>query len=105
MFVAEKIIVVTFLDFFDPDKAHWSLNIGNFFASFINVYPSCILPMPKGINYLLKLCVNKLRRPSPPSTDGNGDQLSMIIVTVWFLYLLEYFSTPNLSALGSVFSC
>jgi hypothetical protein len=48
-------IVLTFLDFPDPDKAHRSSTIGDFFMAFVNVYPSRILSMSMGIDYLLKL--------------------------------------------------
>jgi hypothetical protein len=96
-------IVLTFLDFPDPDKAHRSSAIGDFFTSFVNVYPSRpFLSMPKGIDYLLKLCANNLRKPTPPSVDVDGDRRSTTVVTVWFLYLLEFFPTSNLSALGAV---
>jgi hypothetical protein len=91
MFVVAKIIVVTFLYFFDPDKAHRSSTIDNFFESFINVYPSRILLMPKGINYLLKLHVNNLCKKTPPLADVNGDRHSTTVVNEWFLYLLEFF--------------
>jgi hypothetical protein len=40
MFVAEKMIVLTFLDFPNPDKSHRSSAIDDFFISFVNVYPS-----------------------------------------------------------------
>jgi hypothetical protein len=66
-FIAVKMIVVTFLDFPDPDKAHRASTIDDFFTSFVNVYPSHIFPMPKGIDYLLKLYANNLRKPKPPS--------------------------------------
>jgi hypothetical protein len=95
-------IVLTFLDFPDPDKAHRSSAISDFFTSFVNVYPSRILSMPKGIDYLLKLRVNNLRKPNPPSVDADGDRHSVTVVTVWSLYLLEFFPTSNLSALGAV---
>jgi hypothetical protein len=75
MFVAEKMIVLTFLDFPDLDKAHRSSAIGDFFTSFVNVYPSRILSMPKGINYLLKLRANNLCKPTPPSADADGDRV------------------------------
>jgi hypothetical protein len=91
MFVANKIIVLTFLYFPDPDKAHRSLTIGDFFTSFVNVYPFCILSMLKGINYLLKLHVNNLRKPTPPFVDADGDRHLTTIVTVCSLYLLDFF--------------
>jgi hypothetical protein len=106
IFFANKMIVVTFLDFPDPDNVHQSSAIGNFFASFINVYPSHIfLPMSKGIGYLLKLCANNLRKPTPPSTDDNGDRHLETGVTVWFLYLLESFSDAEPEHVRCSVSC
>jgi hypothetical protein len=103
--IAVKMIVVTFLDFLDPDKARWASTIDNFFTSFVNIYLSCISTMLKGIDCLSKLCVNYLHKPKPPSTDVVEDRRSTTIVFVCFLYLLEFFLTTNLSALGVVFSC
>jgi hypothetical protein len=73
MFVTDKMIVLTFLEFPDPDKAHRSLTINVFFVSFVNVYPSRIFPMLKGIEYLLKLHANNLCKPTPPFSEANGE--------------------------------
>jgi hypothetical protein len=76
MLVVDKMIFLTFLDFPDPDKAHRSFSIYDFFTPFVNVYPSHLFMMLKGIGYLLKLCANNLHKPTPPS--ANADQGSMI---------------------------
>jgi hypothetical protein len=89
-FIAVKTIVVTFLYFFDPDKVHWALAIDNFFTSFVNVCLSHIFLMPKGIDYLSTLYVNKLCKPKPPSAAADEDQRLATVVFVWFLYLLEF---------------
>jgi hypothetical protein len=104
-FITVKMIVVIFLDFSDPDKVHRAPAINDFFMSFVNVCLSHILPMPKGIGYLSNLYVNNLCKEKPPSIDVDKDWRSMTVVFVWFLYLLELFSTLNLSVLGAVFSC
>jgi hypothetical protein len=65
-------IVLTFLDFPNLDKVHRSSTIDNLFMAFVNVYPSCILSMLMGINYLLKNCANNSRKPTPPSVNANG---------------------------------
>jgi hypothetical protein len=98
-------IVVNFLDFPDPNKAHWALAISDFFASFVNVCISHISPMPKGIGYLSNLYENKLWKPKPPSVDAEEDRCSMTAIFVWFLYLLEFFLTSNPSVLCEMFSC
>jgi hypothetical protein len=85
MFVADKMIVLTFLNFLDPDKVHRSSTINYFFMSFVNVYHSHIFPVPKGIDYLLKLHVNNLRKPTPPSTDADGNRHLATVVTMWSL--------------------
>jgi hypothetical protein len=69
----KKTIVLTFLDFPNPDKVHWSSTIDNFFMSFVNFYPFHILLVSKGIDYLLKLHANNLCKPTPPSADVDGD--------------------------------
>jgi len=46
-------IVLTFMDFLDPNKVNRSSTIGDFFTSFVNVYPSC------------------------PFADAEGDRLSL----------------------------
>jgi hypothetical protein len=104
-FIVVKMIVVIFLDFPDPDKAHRASTIDDFFTSFVNVCLSRILPMSKGIDYLSNLYANNLCKPKPPSVDADEDRRSTTVVFVWFLYLLEFFPTSNLSALGAVFSC
>jgi hypothetical protein len=91
MFVTDKMIVLTFLEFPDPDKAHRSLTINDFFVSFVNVYPSRIFWMLKGIEYLLKLHANNLCKPTQPFSEANGEWHSMIFVTVWSLYFLKFF--------------
>jgi hypothetical protein len=91
MFFADRMIVSTFLYFPDPNKVHRSSAIGDFFTSFVNVYPSRILPMPKGIDYFLKIRANKLCKPTSLSAYVKGDWLFMTVVTVWSLYLLEFF--------------
>jgi hypothetical protein len=78
--IVVKMIVVTFLDFPDPNKAHRDLAINDLFTSFASVYPSRILSMPKGINHLLNLCANNLRKPKPASIDEDEDSLSTIVV-------------------------
>jgi hypothetical protein len=98
-------IIETFLDFPDPNKSHRASTIGNFLTSFVNICLSHIFSMPKGIEYLLTLYVNKLWKPKPPSAEANEDRCSTTIFFVWFLYLLEFSPTPNLSTLGVVFSC
>jgi hypothetical protein len=65
-------IVLTFLDFPDPDQAHRSSAIDDFFTAFVNVYPSHIFVMSMGIGYLLKLHENKSCKPTPPSIDVDG---------------------------------
>jgi hypothetical protein len=104
-FIAVKMIVVIFLDFPDPDKAHRASAIDDIFTSFVNACLSRISRMPKGIGYLSNLYVNNLCKPKPPSTDVDEDQRSVIVFFLWFLYSLEFFPKPNLSALGAVFSC
>jgi hypothetical protein len=73
---------LTFLYFPNPNKVHRSSTIDVFFMYFVNVYPSRILPMPRGIDYLLKLRANNLRKPTPPSANANGDRFSVTIVTM-----------------------
>jgi hypothetical protein len=91
MFVAEKMIVLTFLYFPNLDKVHQLLVINDFFTSFVNVYPYLIFPVPKRIDYLLKLCANNLRKLTPPSANIDGDKLLAIVVTVWSFHFLEFF--------------
>jgi hypothetical protein len=78
-----KMIVVTFLDFPDPDKVHSTID--DFFTSFVNVCLSHILLMPKGIGYLSNLYVNNLCKPKPPFVDVDEDRCSTTVVFVWFL--------------------
>jgi hypothetical protein len=52
IFVIDKFIVLTFLDFPNPEKAHQPSIIIDLFTSFVNVYSSHVFPMPKGIGYL-----------------------------------------------------
>jgi hypothetical protein len=75
-------IGLTFLDFLDPDEMHQSSAISDFFTDYVNVYPSRILSMPKGIIYLLKLRVNNLRQPNPPFSEADGDMHSVTFFTV-----------------------
>jgi hypothetical protein len=89
--IAVKMIVVTFLDFPDPDKAHRALAINDFFTSFANVYPSRIFPIPKGIDHLLNFCANNLHKPKLASIDADEDRRLKTVVFVWFLFLLEFF--------------
>jgi hypothetical protein len=98
-------IFVTFLGFPDTDKAHWASTIGDFFTSFVNVRLSRILSIPKEIDYISNLYANNLRKPKHHFVDSHEDRRSTTIVFVWFVYLLEFFSTLNLSSLGAVFSC
>jgi len=96
---------VIFLYFPDLDKAHRVSGINDLFTSFVNFCLSHISPMPNGLSYVSNLYANKLYKPKPPSTNVDEDRCSMVVVSVWFLYSLEFFSTSNLSALGVVFSC
>jgi hypothetical protein len=50
----------------------------------------------------LKICANKLRKPKIPSSDADEYRCSTTVVIVWFLYLLEFFPMPNLSAIGAM---
>jgi hypothetical protein len=76
MLVADKMIVLTFLDFPNPNKAHRSSTIDDFFMSFVNVLSFPYFFGAKGIDYLLKLHANNLRKPTPPSADVDGDRHS-----------------------------
>jgi hypothetical protein len=66
MFIIEKSIVLTLVDFPDPEQAHQSLVIENFFTTFDSVYSSCTLLIPMARRW------------------------SVISVIVWPLYLLAF---------------
>jgi hypothetical protein len=72
MLFPDKTILSTFLYFLDPDEVHRSLCINDFFTSFVNVYPSHILSMSKGISYLLKFHGGYSRKPTPSYVDVDG---------------------------------
>jgi hypothetical protein len=61
--------------------------------------------MLKGISYLLKPLCEKLTQTKTSFFNADEDRRSTTVVFEWFLYLLELFPTPNLSALGAVFGC
>jgi hypothetical protein len=84
---------------------HQASAIDDIFSSFVNTCLSRIFQMSKGIVYLSELYATNLCKQKPSSANADEDRRSMTIVFVRFFYSLEFFPTPNLSALGAMFSC
>jgi hypothetical protein len=104
-FIVVKMIVVTFLDFPDPDKAHRASSIDDFFTSFVNVCLSHIFRCRRGSAISRTFMRITYANQNPPSTDVDEDRCSTTVVLCGSFTYLNYFPMPNLSALGAVFSC